>query len=183
MLERELTRLAGDNWQVSQASTVPFLSLSLSNSSFCQASLEIIPQQPTSANPLRSGVNLHHRSNTIASLPRLVPSSSPISFRTSHSQSPPPTSARSALHKKQNSQSRCSPLDDHALEGKEKEEGHRQAQIAHLEQIRLLILGMEQRLEVREEKLVKAVEQAENEGKKYEAAAAATQKFVGVGAQ
>ncbi len=37
----------------------------------------------------------------------------------------------------------------------------------------MLILGMEQRLEVREDKLVKAVERAENEGRKYEVAAAA----------
>jgi len=37
----------------------------------------------------------------------------------------------------------------------------------------MLILGMEQRLEVREGKLVKAVERAESEGRKYEAAAAA----------
>lgn len=41
-------------------------------------------------------------------------------------------------------------------------------------------------MEVREDKLVKAVEQAENEGKRYEAAASAAQNFVttavGVGA-
>ena len=42
-----------------------------------------------------------------------------------------------------------------------------------MEQLRMLILGMEQRLEVREGKLVKAVERAESEGRKYEAAAAA----------
>jgi len=37
----------------------------------------------------------------------------------------------------------------------------------------MLMLGMEQRLEVREGKLVKAVERAESDGRKYEAAAAA----------
>jgi hypothetical protein len=63
-------------------------------------------------------------------------------------------------------------------EVQDKEERHRQAQIAHLERLRLLILGMEQRLEVREEKLVKAVEQAENEGRRYEAAAVAAQNLV-----
>jgi len=146
MLERELTRLAGDNWQTN---------------------LEITPLQPTSANPLRSGANLHHRSNTIGSLP--------ASFRSSNSQSPPPL-IRS--HRKQNSQNQSSPLDEHALEGQEKEARHRQAQAAHLEQLKLLILGMEQRLEVREEKLTKTVEHAENEGKRYEVAAAAAQNLV-----
>jgi len=37
----------------------------------------------------------------------------------------------------------------------------------------MLMLGMEQRLEVREGKLVKAVERAESDWRKYEAAAAA----------
>ena len=148
-----------------------------------QANLEITPSLPTSANPLRTGVNLHHRSNTIGSLPRLAHSSSPVSFQSSNSQSPPPTAPS---HRKQSSISQPSHLDEHVLEDREKEEIHRQAQIAHLEQLRMLILGMEQRLEVREEKLVKAVEQAKNEGKRYETAAAAAQNFasggVGVGA-
>lgn len=77
-----------------------------------------------------------------------------------------------------NVQSQFSPLDDHALDGKEKEESYRQAQFAHLEKLRMLILGMGQRLEGREEKLVKAVEQAENEGKRYQAAAAAAAQNV-----
>jgi len=39
--------------------------------------------------------------------------------------------------------------------------------------MRLLILGMDQRLGAREEKLTKTLERAENEGRKYETAAAA----------
>ena len=41
--------------------------------------------------------------------------------------------------------------------------------LAQIEQVRMLILGMEQRLQVREEKLVKTVERAEDEGRKFEA--------------
>ncbi|KAG6919101.1 hypothetical protein DXG01_009354 [Tephrocybe rancida] len=39
---------------------------------------------------------------------------------------------------------------------------------ARVEQVRMLILGMEQRLQVREEKLVKTIERAESEGQKFE---------------
>jgi hypothetical protein len=42
------------------------------------------------------------------------------------------------------------------------------ATMAHIEQVRLMILGMEQRLQVREEKLVKTVEKAEKEGAKFQ---------------
>jgi hypothetical protein len=50
---------------------------------------------------------------------------------------------------------------------------HSQAQpslnLAQIEQVRMLVLGMEQRLQVREEKLVKTVERAEGEGRRFEA--------------
>lgn len=39
---------------------------------------------------------------------------------------------------------------------------------AHAEQVRLLILGMEQRLQTREEKLQRSVERAEAEGQRFE---------------
>ena len=42
------------------------------------------------------------------------------------------------------------------------------ATLAHIEQVRMLILGMEQRLQVREEKLGKVVERAEGEGRRFE---------------
>jgi hypothetical protein len=40
--------------------------------------------------------------------------------------------------------------------------------IAHIEQVRMLVLGMEQRLQLREDKLIKTVERAEKEGKRFE---------------
>ena len=42
------------------------------------------------------------------------------------------------------------------------------ATMAQIEQVRLLILGMEQRLQSREEKLVKSIEKAEEEGSRFE---------------
>ena len=47
-------------------------------------------------------------------------------------------------------------------------ESPQQATLAHIEQVRLLILGMEQRLQTREEKLAKSVERAENETRKID---------------
>ncbi|XP_006453842.1 hypothetical protein AGABI2DRAFT_196390 [Agaricus bisporus var. bisporus H97] len=44
----------------------------------------------------------------------------------------------------------------------------RQQALAYIEQVRLLVLGMEQRLQTRENKLVKTLERAEGEGKRFE---------------
>jgi len=99
---------------------------------------------PTTTNSTFRG-GLHHRSNTIASP---IVSSSPFARATPpipQSRSPTPSS-----------------------KGKEDRDAQK---LAQLEQLRLLILGMEQRLEVREEKLSQTVEMAESEGRKYEAAA------------
>jgi len=54
--------------------------------------------------------------------------------------------------------------------GGKNEEGKvdRQQALAHIEQVRLLILGMEQRLQTREEKLVKTLERAEGEGRRFD---------------
>ena len=41
------------------------------------------------------------------------------------------------------------------------------ATLAHVEKVRLMILGIEQRLQVREEKLVKTLEKAEKEGARF----------------
>ncbi|KAM6498949.1 hypothetical protein JOM56_006897 [Amanita muscaria] len=41
--------------------------------------------------------------------------------------------------------------------------------LSQIESVRLLVLGIEQRLQTREEKLVKTMEKAENEGKRFEA--------------
>jgi hypothetical protein len=40
--------------------------------------------------------------------------------------------------------------------------------MAQVEQVRLLVLGMEERLRVREEKLVKTMEKADQESHKFE---------------
>lgn len=48
------------------------------------------------------------------------------------------------------------------------QEDQRQAGLAHIEQVRLLVLGMEQRLQKREEKLSRTVERAEHESRRYE---------------
>ena len=45
-----------------------------------------------------------------------------------------------------------------------------ESQKAYLDQVRLLILGMEQRMKDREEKLAKAIDAAEAEGRRYEEA-------------
>jgi hypothetical protein len=42
------------------------------------------------------------------------------------------------------------------------------ASISHIEQVRLLILGMEQRLQAREEKLMQNVQKAEGEAARFE---------------
>lgn len=43
-----------------------------------------------------------------------------------------------------------------------------EATMAHVEQVRLLVLGMEERLRVREEKLVKTMEKADQESHRFE---------------
>jgi hypothetical protein len=96
MLERELTKLAGENWQ---------------------ASLDITP--------------------------------SPIQVRSAFS---------TTLHPSRTATSSPGPPSVPSNE----------ATLSHIEQVRLLILGMEQRLQVREEKLVKTVERAEREGGRFE---------------
>ncbi|TFK60814.1 hypothetical protein BDN72DRAFT_883434 [Pluteus cervinus] len=102
MLERELAKLAGENWQ---------------------SSLDISPGSVTNSRPSF----FHSRSNTLAS-------------------SIHPSSATTA----------------------ESSEAQQQATIAHIEQVRLLILGMEQRLQTQEDKLVKSVEKAEHESRKFD---------------
>ncbi|KAK7042163.1 hypothetical protein R3P38DRAFT_2692733 [Favolaschia claudopus] len=112
MLERELTRLAGENWQ---------------------STLDIAPAPA----PTLSRSILHQRSNTLATAP------SPV---LSHAQA-------------QNT-------DDATQRQLQIDQQH--ATLAHIEQVRMLILGMEQRLQTREEKLVKSVERAESEGRRFE---------------
>ena len=50
----------------------------------------------------------------------------------------------------------------------ESQSGDAEAKKAFIEQVRLLVLGMEQRLQTREEKLVKSLEKAEAEEARFE---------------
>jgi hypothetical protein len=138
-LERELARIAGENWQV-RLSLIPSSHSDPYNNNFTQANLEIAPL-PSSRPSM-----LHQRSNTIGS---------PLTLNIGrHAYSPSP-----------------SPRPDSRVTNQSPD--HSQPQqplnLAQIEQVRMLILGMEQRLQVREEKLIKTVERAEDEGRRFEA--------------
>ncbi|KAF8195065.1 hypothetical protein BJ912DRAFT_876291 [Pholiota molesta] len=130
MLERELTRLAGDNWR---------------------ANLEIPPPGTLTA---RSS---HQRSNTV---------SSPISYALGRG-SPTSSPRLDSSHRT------SSPSPIRQGESQKDNEAQRVAAMAQIEQIRMLVLGMDQRLDAREERLAKTLERAEHEGKRFEGAAAA----------
>ncbi|KAF7342167.1 hypothetical protein MVEN_01804500 [Mycena venus] len=122
MLERELAKLAGENWQ---------------------SALDIAPASvPTMTG--RSTM-LHQRSNTLGTMPSPVLSHAQAAATPSAREEPPNSAQRQQLQ-----------ID------------HQQATLAHIEQVRMLIMGMEQRLQTREEKLVKSVERAESEGRRFE---------------
>ena len=138
-LERELTRIAGENWQVRPFSLAIPIHIIFN---YYKANLEIAPL------PSSRPIMVHHqRSNTIGS---------PLTLNIGrHSYSPSP-----------------SPRPDSRVTNRSPDH-HSQLQqslnLAQIEQVRMLILGMEQRLQVREEKLIKTVERAEDEGRKFEA--------------
>ncbi|KAI0368925.1 hypothetical protein BV20DRAFT_968732 [Pilatotrama ljubarskyi] len=104
LLERELEKLAGANWQ---------------------ANLELAAPTPTST--------FHARAASLISPGRSNPSS-------------PSAGTKASQH------------DGASVD----------ATMAYIEQVKLLILGMEQRLQSREDKLVKHIERAEAEGARYE---------------
>ncbi|KAF5352482.1 hypothetical protein D9756_006252 [Leucocoprinus leucothites] len=61
------------------------------------------------------------------------------------------------------------PTSIHSPQAKNEESAvDKQQALAHIEQVRLLILGMEQRLQTREDKLVKTMERAEGEGRRFD---------------
>ncbi len=158
LLEKELSRLAGENWQ---------------------SSLDIAPVAPFTAR------RKHHRSSTMSSMASSI--MGPTS-RHSPSPSPAPFSNNSKILDQSADLGNASntffadpdstilgssgqPDDRSILDGRSLHPAvqSREATLAHIESIRLLVLGIEQRLQTREEKLVKTVEKAENEGKKFEA--------------
>ena len=134
-LERELARIAGENWQVRLSllpAAIPIHMITL------QETLEI-PPLPSSRLSM-----IHQRSNTI---------SSPLNIgRHAYSPSPSPRPDSRVMN-----QSPDHPQPQQTLN------------LAQIEQVRMLILGMEQRLQVREEKLIKTVERAEDEGRRFDA--------------
>ena len=153
LLERELSRLAGENWQ---------------------SSLDITPAAPFTT---RRG---HHRSSTMSSIASSI--MGPAS-RHSPSPSPAPFANSSRILDESTDLSNASNTfftdPDSTVLGSSDQPGDRstamhpalqsrEAALAHIESVRLLVLGIEQRLQTREGKLVKTVERAENEGKKFE---------------
>ncbi|KAJ7121121.1 hypothetical protein C8R44DRAFT_623160 [Mycena epipterygia] len=117
MLERELAKLAGENWQ---------------------SALDIAPANTSMMNGRSM---LHQRSNTLGSMPSPVLSHAQAQSTAAE----PPGPAQRQLQLEQ-----------------------QQATLAHIEQVRMLIMGMEQRLQTREDKLLKSVERAESEGRRFE---------------
>ncbi|KAF5312175.1 hypothetical protein D9619_002447 [Psilocybe cf. subviscida] len=193
MLERELNRLAGDNWR---------------------SALEI----PPSAMPRSGTLSHHHRSNTISISSPYSSHSHSHSYSQSQSYSPGSSSwlgdttltgnamgrsrspsptmrphqrrqQQQQQHSRQNSTQDDGDDDNNnddaspqqaqqrALQGREEREARDAAQraalLAQIEQMRVFILGMEKRLDVREEKLGKTLEKAESESRRYEEAAVA----------
>ncbi|KAJ6481938.1 hypothetical protein C8R45DRAFT_1003518 [Mycena sanguinolenta] len=115
MLERELAKLAGENWQ---------------------SALDIAPATVAGRSII------HQRSNTLSTMPSPVLSHAQAQNTGAPSVEDPQTAAQRQQ------------MD--------------QATLAHIEQVRMLIMGMEQRLQTREEKLMKSVERAESEGRRFE---------------
>jgi len=155
LLEKELSRLAGENWQ---------------------SSLDIVPVAPFTAR------RKHHRSSTMSSMASSImgpasrhsPSPSPAPFSNNSKildESADLGNASNTFFADPDSTILGSSDDRSVLDGRSLHPAvqSREATLAHIESIRLLVLGIEQRLQTREEKLVKTVEKAENEGKKFEA--------------
>lgn len=129
LLERELEKLAGSNWQV-RVLTMPVLFVEAHRPcapapSSAQAKLDFTPSGFSSPLPSRTAASL-------------------FSPSMQHIASPTPA--------------------DGSLSSKASAE----ATMAHVEQVRLLVLGMEERLRTREEKLVKTMEKADQESHRFE---------------
>ena len=118
MLERELEKLLGANWQV----RLYAVERQIPTDASVQANLDLVP---TSAIAARAATGFMQRS---------IPTPPPDSRSSSGSQ--PAANV--------------------------------EASMAHVEQVRLLVLGMEQRLQSREEKLRKTISLAQAEGSRFE---------------
>ncbi|KAF5390443.1 hypothetical protein D9757_005300 [Collybiopsis confluens] len=123
MLERELARLAGDNWQ---------------------DTLDISPGVPAAVGTVGRSSTFHQRSNTASSMTGPVGSSPNKSSPAQNPASPPGGDGQDSA-----------------------------ALAAHIEKVRLLVLGMETRLSNREGQLQEMVKRAEGEGRRWEGLAQA----------
>ncbi|KAJ4476936.1 hypothetical protein C8J55DRAFT_93199 [Lentinula edodes] len=161
MLERELARLAGDNWQ---------------------SSLDISPFPPATIGTLGRSSAFHQRSNTAPTNTRMD-SSSTSSGRSASSSSPLNPSinanANSSSPHLANSPSISRSTSEHVLTSSPIQEsdshpgggggGMDPAMLAaHIEKVRLLIMGMETRISKREDHLQEMVKRAESEGRRWE---------------
>jgi hypothetical protein len=123
MLENELSKLAGENWQVCPPSSLTSLYICNINAIPICVLQTVLEIAPTTASNSTSG-------------------QAPIaSLRSKHARVPSADSSS---------------------------QPSTEATQAHLEQVRLLILGMEQRLSTREESLKKVVERAEGESGRFD---------------
>ncbi|KAH7874562.1 hypothetical protein F5879DRAFT_1015063 [Lentinula edodes] len=160
MLERELARLAGDNWQ---------------------SSLDISPFPPAAIGTLGRSSAFHQRSNTAPTNTRMD-SSSISSGRSASSSSPLNPSINANANPSSphlaNSPSISRSTSEHVLTSSPTQEsdlhpggggGMDPAMLAaHIEKVRLLIMGMETRISKREDHLQEMVKRAESEGRRWE---------------
>ncbi|KAJ3710029.1 hypothetical protein C8R42DRAFT_729655 [Lentinula raphanica] len=157
MLERELARLAGDNWQ---------------------ESLDISPLPPVSLGTLGRSSAFHQRSNTAPTTTRMDSghsnTTSSSSFKPTIQPSAKPSSSLASSPSISRSTSGNviteSPIQEYdSLQGGGDGSSMDPALLAaHVEKIRMLIMGMETRLSKREEHLQGMVKRAENEGRRWE---------------
>ncbi|KAH8111881.1 hypothetical protein DFH11DRAFT_1610467 [Phellopilus nigrolimitatus] len=136
MLERELAKLAGDNWQTSL--NIPANTSASSRSGFLRAgdtSSFFLPQAESTAAILDSTFDASASASFFSS-PDAMDSASPSTPR----QNNPPANAQTLS-----------------------------SALAHIAQVRALILGMEERMEARENRLTQEVARAEGETRRFEA--------------
>ncbi|KAF5361198.1 hypothetical protein D9758_009028 [Tetrapyrgos nigripes] len=131
MLERELSKLAGENWQ---------------------ANLDFEPSFNASTIGTIGTMRRHHRNNTIG----------------------PGSSSTSVV-------AQSTPATPSSIRELSSDQQQQQQLAAHLEQVRLLVVGMDQRLQGREEKLKQQMKKAEQESGRFDRLRKEAQTQVGSG--
>ncbi|KAJ3792773.1 hypothetical protein GGU11DRAFT_802167 [Lentinula aff. detonsa] len=148
MLERELSRLAGGNWQ---------------------DLLDISPAPPATISTLGRSSAFHQRSNTAPTSTRMDSghSATSSSLNPSHNPTSLLTSSPSISRSTSANVITASPIQESDSQGSG---GGTDpvALAAHIDKVRLLIMGMETRLSKREDHLQGMVRRAEGEGRRWE---------------